>query len=214
MALWRSVRSLPEFWRLLELRTASQFGDGLFQAGLAGGLLFSTDRAASPWEIAAAFAVLYLPYSVLGPFAGALLDRWDRRLVLIGANLGRVVLVLGIAALLLTGVGDYPILFGALIVNGFTRFVSSGLSAALPDVVPRDQVVAMNSVATATGGAAAFLGAIFMLVPRGSSAQATPALPQSFSSSRSRWRSRCCCRCDSRRTCSVRTRACGPSTDR
>ena len=53
-----------------------------------------------PWEIAAAFAVLYLPYSVLGPFAGALLDRWDRRLVLIGANLGRLVLVLAVAALL------------------------------------------------------------------------------------------------------------------
>ncbi|HTM84696.1 MAG TPA: hypothetical protein VL179_07295, partial [Mycobacterium sp.] len=27
--LWRSARSLPEFWRLLELRAASQFGDGL-----------------------------------------------------------------------------------------------------------------------------------------------------------------------------------------
>ena len=166
MALWRSVRSLPEFWRLLELRTVSQFGDGLFQAGLAGGLLFSPDRAAGPWEIAAASAVLYLPYSVLGPFAGALLDRWDRRLVLIGANLGRLVLVLGIAALLAAGASDYSILFGALIVNGFTRFVSSGLSAALPDVVPRDQVVAMNSVAAATGGAAAFLGAAFMLVLR------------------------------------------------
>jgi MFS family permease len=166
VAVWRSVRALPEFWRLLELRTVSQFGDGLFQAGLAGGLLFSTERAAGPWEVAAAFAVLYLPYSVLGPFAGALLDRWDRRLVLIGANLGRVVLVLGVAALLAAGADDPWILFGALIVNGFTRFVSSGLSAALPDVVPRDQVVAMNSVATATSGAAAFLGAIFMLVPR------------------------------------------------
>ena len=109
---------------------------------------------------------LFLPYSLLGPFAGALLDRWDRRLVLIGANLGRLVLVLGIAALLAVGANDLPILFGALIVNGFTRFVSSGLSAALPDVVPRDQVVTMNSVATATGGAAAFLGAAFMLVPR------------------------------------------------
>jgi hypothetical protein len=53
-----------------------------------------------------------------------------------------------------------------LIVNGFTRFVSSGLSAALPDVVRREQVVTMNSVATATGAAAAFLGAAFMLVPR------------------------------------------------
>jgi MFS family permease len=110
--------------------------------------------------------VLYLPYSVLGPFAGALLDRWDRRVVLIGANSARLVLLLAIAALLASGANDLSILCGALIVNGFTRFVSSGLSAALPDVVPRDQVVAMNSVATATGGAAAFLGAAFMLVPR------------------------------------------------
>ena len=46
IALWRSVRALPEFWRLLELRTVSQFGDGLFQAGLAGGLLFNPERAA------------------------------------------------------------------------------------------------------------------------------------------------------------------------
>ncbi|MBW8711780.1 MAG: MFS transporter, partial [Mycobacterium sp.] len=166
IAVWRSVRALPQFWRLLELRTVSQFGDGLFQAGLAGGLLFSTERAATPWEVAGAFAALYLPYSALGPFAGALLDRWDRRLVLVGANLGRLLLVLGVAGLLAAGTSDPPILFGALIVNGFTRFVSSGLSAALPDVVGRDQVVTMNSVATAAGAAAAFLGAVFMLLPR------------------------------------------------
>jgi MFS family permease len=166
VALWRSVRALPEFWRLLELRTVSQFGDGLFQAGLAGAILFNPERAAGPWEIAGAFAVLFLPYSILGPFAGALLDRWDRRLVLIAANLGRLLLVLGVSALLATGARDLTILFGALVVNGFTRFVSSGLSAALPDVVPREQVVTMNSVATATGSAAAFLGANFMLLPR------------------------------------------------
>jgi len=166
IALWRSVRALPEFWRLLELRTVSQFGDGLFQAALAGALLFDPDRPAEPWEVAGSFAALFLPYSVLGPFAGALLDRWDRRLVLITANLGRLLLVLGVAALLAAGTRNLPILFSALIVNGFTRFVSSGLSAALPDVVPREQVVTMNAVATATGAAAAFFGAIFMLVPR------------------------------------------------
>jgi Major Facilitator Superfamily len=167
IAVWRSVRALPEFWRLLELRTVSQFGDGLFQAGLAGAILFNPDRAATPWEIAGAFAVLYMPYSVLGPFAGALLDRWDRRLVLIAANFGRLLLVLAVAGLLAAGRSDLPILFGALVVNGFTRFVSSGLSAALPDVVPREQVVTMNSVATATGAVAAFLGASFMLPSRG-----------------------------------------------
>ncbi|MDO3639189.1 MULTISPECIES: MFS transporter [Mycolicibacterium] len=164
--VWRSVRALPEFRRLLELRAVSQFGDGLFAAGLAGALLFNPERAATPWEIAGAFAVLYLPYSLLGPFAGALLDRWDRRVVLIGANVGRLLLVLGVGAMLAAGVGDLPILFGALIANGFTRFVSSGMSAALPDVVPRDRVVGMNSVATAVGGIAAFAGAVFMLLLR------------------------------------------------
>ena len=72
----------------------------------AGALLFNPERAAGPWEIAGAFAVLFLPYSLLGPFAGALLDRWDRRLVLVGANLGRLLLVLAVAALLAVGAGD------------------------------------------------------------------------------------------------------------
>ena len=166
VAVWRSVRALPDFSRLLEVRLVSQFGDGLFQAGLAGALLFSPDRAATPWAIAGAFAVLFLPYSLLGPFAGALLDRWDRRFVLVGANLGRLLLVIAVAVLLATRASDLAVLFGALIVNGFTRFVASGLSAALPHVVPREQVLSMNSVATAAGGTATFLGANFMLLPR------------------------------------------------
>ena len=157
---------MPEFRRLLELRVVSLFGDGLFQAGLAGALLFNPERAAGPWAIAGSFAVLFLPYSLLGPFTGALLDRWDRKFVLIAANVARLLLVLGVATLLAVGAGDLAILCGALTVNGFNRFVSAGLSAALPHVVQRKQVVTMNSVATALGMTATFLGANFMLVPR------------------------------------------------
>ena len=166
VAVWRAVRILPDFWRLLELRTASQFGDGLFQAGLAGALLFNPERAVRPLAIAGAFAVLFLPYSLLGPFAGALMDRWDRRLVLVGANLGRLVAVALVGVCLVVGAGDVLVLCGALVVNGLARFVSSGLSAALPHVVPREQVVTMNSIASATAALAAFAGASFMLVPR------------------------------------------------
>lgn len=164
--LWRSVRALPDFWRLLQLRTASQFGDGLFQAGMAGALLFNPDRAADPMAIARAFAVLFLPYSLLGPFAGALMDRWDRRLVLLGANIGRLILIAGIGTILAVRAGEMPLLVAALLANGLGRFMASGLSASLPHVVPREQVVTMNSVATAAGAVAAFLGANFMLVPR------------------------------------------------
>ncbi|WP_375482815.1 MFS transporter [uncultured Mycobacterium sp.] len=164
--VWRSVRRLPDFWRLLELRVASQFGDGLFAATLAGALLFNPDRATSPLAIAGAFAVLFLPYSLLGPFAGALMDHWDRRLVLVGANVGRLVSIAAVGAFLAVGASDWVVLCGALIVNGFGRFVASGLSAALPQVVPREQVVTMNSVANATGAVSAFVGANFMLFPR------------------------------------------------
>lgn len=163
---WQSVRRLPDFRRLLELRAVSQFSDGLFQAGLAGALLFNPERAVDPWEIAIAFAVLYLPYSAMGPFAGALLDRWDRRKVLIGANAGRLVLMLAVGAALAISAHNLVLLFGALIVNGFTRFVSSGLSAALPHVVPRQQLLTMNSVATGTSAVATSAGAGFMLVLR------------------------------------------------
>ncbi|EKF25948.1 major Facilitator Superfamily protein [Mycolicibacterium hassiacum DSM 44199] len=164
--MWQAVRANAGFRRLLALRLVSQFGDGLFNAGLAGAILFNPERAAGPWAIAASFAVLFLPYSVLGPFAGALLDRWDRRLVLLGANLGRLVLVLAVAALLEVGAGDLAVLVTALTVNGCGRFVNSGMSAALPHVVPRAQLVPLNSFAIAAGSVASFLGAAFMLVPR------------------------------------------------
>jgi len=160
------VRGLPDFWRLLQLRMVSQFGDGLFGAGMAGALLFSPDRAADPMAIARAFAVLFLPYSLLGPFAGALMDRWDRRLVLVGANVGRLVMVAAVGTFLAMRAGDLLVLCGALLANGLSRFVTSGMSASLPHVVPRERVVTMNSVATASGAVAAFLGANFMLVPR------------------------------------------------
>jgi MFS family permease len=164
--LWQSVRSMPDFWRLMQLRMASQFGDGLFQATVAGALLFNPDRAADPAAIARAFAVLFLPYSLLGPFAGALMDRWDRRWVLVGANIARLVIIIAIGTILAIRAGEVALLLGALLANGMARFVASGLSASLPHVVPREQVVTMNSVATASGAIAAFLGANFMLVPR------------------------------------------------
>jgi hypothetical protein len=157
---------MPEFGRLLTVRIVSQFGDGLFNAGLAGAILFNPERAATPWRIAGSFAVLFLPYSLLGPFAGALLDRWDRRFVLVGANAARTALITGVGVLLVLGADARPILAGALLVNGVSRFVTSGLSAALPHVVPRDQVVTMNALAVAIGAVATFAGANFMLLPR------------------------------------------------
>ena len=77
---------------LLAIRLTSQFSDGLFQAALAGSVLFNPAQQTSPVKIAAGFAVLLVPFSMLGPFVGVFLDRWSRRNIIYMANLLRAVL--------------------------------------------------------------------------------------------------------------------------
>ncbi|MGB3437150.1 MAG: MFS transporter, partial [Actinophytocola sp.] len=150
---------MGEFRRLLFSRFSSQWGDGLFQTGLAGAVVFNPERAVSPPEIAAGFVVLLLPYSIIGPFAGALLDRWDRRRVLVVANFLRGVLILVSAICVATGVGGFPILLLALIVIGISRFVGAGLSASLPHVVPVPNLVEANALSVTLGAVISVLGA-------------------------------------------------------
>ncbi|NLG56575.1 MAG: MFS transporter, partial [Rhodococcus sp.] len=132
---------------------------GMFQAALGGAILFNPERHTDPIAIAAGFAVLLLPYSVIGPFAGALLDRWDRRFVLRWASVLRGVLIVATAALLLAGAGETPIFILALAVVGVSRFVLAGVSAALPRVVRPSWLVPTNSVLVTTGTVVAALGA-------------------------------------------------------
>jgi MFS family permease len=150
---------MPGFRRLLFSRFCSQWGDGLFQAGLAGAVLFNPERAADPLTIATGFAALLLPYSFVGPFAGALLDRWDRRRVLVVANLLRGVLVAVSAVAVASGVSSNALFLLALFVLGLSRFVGSGLSASLPHVVPLRNLVEANALATTLGAVVAVSGA-------------------------------------------------------
>jgi MFS family permease len=143
---------------LLYSRFASQWGDGLFQAGLAGAVLFNPERGADPLTIATGFTAILLPYSLIGPFAGALLDRWDRRRVLVVANLLRVGFVLTAAIGLLSGVPSQLLFLMSLLVLGIGRFVGSGLSAALPHVVPERNLVQANALAVTIGSVVAVIG--------------------------------------------------------
>ena len=128
----RGLLGTPGFRRLLGVRFTAQWGDGMFQAALGGAVLFNPERQADPIAVAVGLAVLLLPYSIIGPFAGALL------------------VALGVAG---------PALYlGALGVTGVTRFVLAGLSAALPHVVEKRFLVEANVVAATAGAAVAALG--------------------------------------------------------
>jgi MFS family permease len=148
----------PDFRRLLATRLLSQFGDGVFQAALAGTVLFNPQRAADPIDVAAGFAILLLPYSFVGPFAGVWLDRWSRRQVLMLANVLRAGLVAVVAALVLGGVGGTAFYAAGLAVFSVNRFVLAALSAGLPHTTDEASLVSANALSTTSGAVATVVG--------------------------------------------------------
>jgi len=148
----------PGFPRLLAARLTGQFGDGVFQASLAGTVLFNPERQAAAADVAAGFAALLLPYSVVGPFAGVLLDRWWRQRVLVVANLARALGVLAVAAEIAAGAGGAAFYASALVIVSLSRFVLSALSAALPRLVGAGELVTANAFTSTAGTVATALG--------------------------------------------------------
>lgn len=144
--------------RLLAVRLFGQFSDGVFQATLASAVLFNPERQAHAADIAAGFAVLLLPYSILGPFAGVLLDKWWRQRVLLGANLTRAVLVCGVAVEIAGGLHGQPFYLSALAVISVNRFVLSALSASLPHVVEPERLITANALSVTSGAIVTALG--------------------------------------------------------
>lgn len=159
LGVWGLLR-VRRYRLLLELRFATQWGDGMFQAALGGAVLFNPERQADPLAVAAGLAVLLMPYSIIGPFVGTLLDRWDRRRVLIFANALRVGLVAVVAVAVISGLGGPVLFLGALAVTGFSRFVLAGISVALPHVVERRYLVEANTLAVTAGAGMSALGAV------------------------------------------------------
>jgi MFS family permease len=159
----RTVLAVHDFRRLFSVRLVSQAGDGIFTAGVGTYVFFNATSFPNPAQGAAAFAVLYLPYSLIGPFAGVFIDRWSRRQILALSALIRSVFVVLTAALMVVGNRGVPLYVAVLLVLGVNRFFLSSLSAALPHVVAEDQLVMANSVSPTLGGLMASVGGIVAL---------------------------------------------------
>jgi MFS family permease len=148
-----------DFRRLFVTRLSSQTGDGAFQVGLASLLFFSPERAATAREAALLLTVAVLPYTVIGPVAGVLLDLWPRRQVLVVVNAVRAVMVLGVAVLVAGGDPGPALYVTVLACMSVNRFFLAGLGASLPHVVPADELVMANAVSPTCGTVALGVGA-------------------------------------------------------
>jgi hypothetical protein len=156
----RAVLAERNFRRLFATRLVSQAGDGMFTAGLGAYVFFNATSFPNPGAAAAAFAVLYLPYSLIGPFAGVFIDRWSRRQILVWSALLRASFVALTASLVASGRLGPPLYVSVLAVLGVNRFFLSSLSAALPHVVAEDTLVMANAVAPTVGTIVSFAGGL------------------------------------------------------
>ena len=156
----RTVLAVRDFRRLFSVRLASQAGDGIITAGVGTYVFFNASTFPSPAKGAAAFTVLYLPYSLVGPFAGVFIDRWSRRQILVWSALLRSAFVALTAALMALSNTSVPLYVALLLVLGVNRFFLSSLSAALPHVVAEDELVMANSVSPTGGGVMALIGGV------------------------------------------------------
>ena len=137
--------------RILAIRWSGQLTDGLFQSALASFILFSPERAPNAISAALAFAVVLLPYSLIGPYVGIFLDRFSRQRIIRNCNYLRAMNLLIIAWLINTGSTGMVLTLFVLIAFGVNRLILSGLSAGLPLLVKKEELIAANALAV-TGG--------------------------------------------------------------
>jgi MFS family permease len=134
-----------------------QLTDGIFQSSLASFLLFSPERQPDAQSAAVAFAVVLLPYSLVGPFVGTILDRVSRQRVILFSNLFRAFTLIFIAGLIRNGATGVELTIFVLVAFGVNRLILAGLSAGLPLLLDttgtqgRNILVSINATAV-TGG--------------------------------------------------------------
>ncbi|MGH2727581.1 MAG: MFS transporter, partial [Actinomycetota bacterium] len=150
----REAFSSAGFRRLVITRVVSQIGDGLFQLAAADLLLFEDPGRNPALKLTAIVAITLIPFSLVVPFVGVFIDRWDRAKILTYTPFFRA----GMAALLpltIFGRDESPVFFViALVVLSANRLFLATMSAVLPSLVPERDLLVANSVA-ATGGSLA-----------------------------------------------------------
>jgi hypothetical protein len=137
------------FFLLWSGQIISQFGDRLNQIALIA-LVFEKTPG-STMQLAKVLFFTVAPVFIIGPIAGVYVDRWNRKVTMIGADLIRGALVFFLPACLMrfpdTFMPVYVIIF---LVYAVTRFFLPSKLAIMPDMVKGEYLIAANSLMATT----------------------------------------------------------------
>jgi hypothetical protein len=120
--------------------------------------LFSPERQANALSAAIGFAVVLLPYSIVGPFVGTILDRVSRQRALFFANLARSINLLVVAIFVFSGATGVALTAVVLIAFGINRLILAALSAGLPLLIDSKSLITANAIAVTGGSVLVVIG--------------------------------------------------------
>ncbi|MEA2434572.1 MAG: hypothetical protein QOG54_2029 [Actinomycetota bacterium] len=166
-----------DYGLLMATQFLAQAGDGIVQTALAKFIVFGgqegfdIEGASNPQELLRLALYIFIPYSIISPFLGVVIDRWDRRRLLFVANgiraaLVAIVALLGVSTVInekLPGliVSDalpsFALFLIFMLTLAGTRVVLAAKAAALPTTLGESSLVEGNAVSQ-LGGALFQLG--------------------------------------------------------
>ncbi|HUG42356.1 MAG TPA: MFS transporter, partial [Longimicrobiales bacterium] len=149
-----------DFFLLWQGQLVSQLGS---QAAFVAMMLWTLEATGSPGTMALLMITSSLPGVLLGPIAGVLVDRHGRKALLVGGDVARGLVALGVGAVLVRAPSDaslvLPALFLSAVVSGVAGAVfGPAVRSALPDLVPPHRLAAGNSLTTMGGQVSSLLG--------------------------------------------------------
>lgn len=154
----RSALGSIDFRFLLASRLSSQLADGFFQAYLIAVIVFLNPEGQSTAAgVAKAYAVLVIPFSLIGPLSGVLIDRWSRRSIL---ALTPIVKTVAVLVLLPLPSGSVWLYVPALLAVSLNRFFLTTATSVIPTLVPDENLLMANSMSTVGGTVVTFVGIV------------------------------------------------------
>ena len=165
----RSVLAIPAFRRLWQAMAFGSLGDwlGLLATTALAQQLSGGSYATANFAIAGVFIARLLPAVFLGPIAGVIADRIDRRKLMVVADVIRFALYISIPI-----VNNYFWLYTAtILVECVSLFWSPAKDASVPNLVPKEKLESANQVSLfAAYGTAPIAAGLFAILALFSSA--------------------------------------------
>jgi dTMP kinase len=156
-----SIKPFRRLWIALSLSSLGDWLSILALTALARTIADGTNYQAESYAIGGVLVVKLLPAVILGPLAGAVADRFDRRLTMVFADVLRFGLFLSIP---IVGRLDW-LLVATFLVECVTLFWLPAKEATVPNLVPRDRLERANQLSLLTTyGSAPVAAALFSAV--------------------------------------------------